>query len=44
MLELYTYWSSELRLFVVQDTLMFALFCLYIGAACQWILERLTND
>ena len=41
MLELYMYWSSEIRLFMVQESLMFGLLCMYFGAACQWLYERL---
>ena len=41
MLELYMYWSSQFKLFMVQDTLMFAWFCVTMGAACQWLYERI---
>jgi len=43
MLDLYMYWTSELRLFMVQETLMFALVCFGFGVMCQWLLERLTD-
>ena len=44
MLELYMYWSSEFRLFMIQEPLMFGWFCMFIGVACQWIYERLNKD
>ena len=43
MLESYLYWISEFKMFMVQDTLMFAWFCVYMGAACQWLYERVSS-
>ena len=44
MIELYMYWSSEIKLFMIQEHLMFGWFCMFIGVACQWIYERLNKD
>ena len=41
MLELYMYWSSQFKLFMIQEPLMFAWFCFMMGAACQWLYDRL---
>lgn len=43
MLELYMYWSSEFRLFMIQDSLMFAWSCVMAGALLQYAWERLTD-
>lgn len=37
------WWLSELRLFVIQDTLMFAWVCIMTGVLLQWAWERLTD-
>ena len=41
MLELYMYWSSQIKLFMIQEPLMYGVFCVFIGVACQWLYERL---
>ncbi len=38
----WNWWLSEFRLFMVQDTLMFAWFCFSLGILCQWLYERLS--
>ena len=37
------WWLSKIHLFMVQDTLMFAWFCLLMGAALQYLFESLID-
>ena len=43
MLELYMYWSHQFKIFMVQEPLMFAWFCLLMGAALQYLFESLID-
>ena len=38
------WWLSEIHLFMIQNTLMFAWFCVSMGVASQWLYERLIEE
>ena len=37
------WWLSKIHLFMVQDTLFFAWFCVFIGVAIQYLYESLID-
>lgn len=37
------WWLSEIRLFVVQDTLMFAWICFVMGVMVHWLVDSLQD-
>lgn len=43
MLELYMYWASEFRLFMIQEPLMFTWFIVTMTLAIEGLIESIQN-